>query len=303
MILNIILYSFTVFIWGSTWFAITLQLNHVDSILSVAYRFFLSSMILYIVLVVNKKNVSLRKENHALLLIQGITLYSGSYYLIYLASKYVTSGLIAVLFSSVLIFNILNIGLFYRIPPQKKSIFGGFAGVLGIILVFYPEIASANMDSLLVGFVLSVGASYLASIGNIIVQHPALRNVPVTQANAYAMAYGAAFSMIIWLGNGNIILKFSLELDYLLSLIYLSLIGSVLAFGCYITLILRMGADSAAYALILSPVIAVIISSLYENFDFNIINIIGILIVIIGNVIILSPSRVHKRKRIGPRVL
>lgn len=125
------------------------------------------------------------------------------------------------------------------------------------------------MDNLLVGFILSVGASYLASIGNIIVQHPALNNVPVTQANAYAMAYGTAFSMIIWLGNGNIILKFSFELNYLLSLVYLSLIGSVLAFGCYITLILRMGADSAAYALILSPIIAVIISSLYENFDFT----------------------------------
>lgn len=97
-------------------------------------------MILYIFFVVNKKKVSLEKKKHALLLIQGITLYSGSYYLIYLASKYVTSGLIAILCSSVLIFNILNLWLFYQIPPQKKSIFGGFAGVIGIWITFLLDL-------------------------------------------------------------------------------------------------------------------------------------------------------------------
>ncbi len=133
-------------------------------------------------------------------------------------------------------------------------------------------------------------ATYLASVGNILSARNQKQGIPVVQTNAWGMAYGAL-----------ILLAFALARDlpfawdpapaYGVSLFYLAVFGSVLAFGCYLTLVGRIGADRAAYAAVLFPVIALGISTLFEDYRWTGRAIFGFILVLAGNYLVLARAR------------
>ena len=79
-----------------------------------------------------------------------------------------------------------------------------------------------------------------------------------------------------------------ITLSYVGSLFYLSFFGTVVAFGCYLKLIGKIGADRAAYATMLFPIVALGISTVYEGYQWAPHNIIGMAVVLIGNWLVLS---------------
>jgi drug/metabolite transporter (DMT)-like permease len=85
---------------------------------------------------------------------------------------------------------------------------------------------------------------------------------------------------------------FEFTLSYITSLFYLSTIGSVIAFGCYFTLLNKIGAHKASYASIMFPAVAVVISTFIEGFLWNSHTIIGFICMIIGNIVVLSKPKV-----------
>lgn len=104
------------------------------------------------------------------------------------------------------------------------------------------------------------------------------------------MAYGAAFTLVLGVFRAGE-LQFSFAADYLIPLLYLAILGSVIAIGSYIKLIARIGADRAAYALILSPILALVLSTLVEGYHWTLPAAVGIVFVLLGNVIVLYPGR------------
>jgi drug/metabolite transporter (DMT)-like permease len=289
------LYGSTVIIWGTTWLAIKFQLGSVDPMVSVLYRFIAAAVILLVYCKLRGLNMRFRLKDHIFMALQGLVLFSVNYWLIYLAEVHVTSGLVAVIFSSIVFMNMVNGAVLLGSPIRSNVVLGGGIGVLGIVLVFWPQLVSFSLsDKTALGLLLTVVSTFMASLGNIISARHQKYNLPVVQTNAYGMAYGAVIMGVIAIFLGKPF-NFEISFPYISSLFYLSLFGTVIAFGCYLKLIGEIGADRAAYATMLFPIVALGISTVYEGYQWAAHNVIGMAIVLIGNWLVLNKKAMAKR--------
>lgn len=288
--INVLLYMAAALIWGSTWLAIKLQLTQVPPILSVGYRFCLAALILLIFCLLKHKKLAFSRKDHLFMALQGVTLFGLGYCMSYLATVYLTSGLVAVVFSTIMMWNILNLKLFMSLSIDRRAFSGGLLGLTGICILFWHDLVAFRATGGLIGLVLALIGAYLASVGNVVGSRNAINSVPVTQANAYGMAYGGLLSICIHFGfGGELIMDWSPS--YLVPMLYLTLFGSILAFGCYMLLIGRIGADYASYVMLLVPVLALVLSTIFEGYQWHMEGVSGVVLVLIGNLVILTRPR------------
>ena len=284
--MNYILYSGVILFWGSSWFAIKFQLGLVPEAVSIAYRFYIASLVLAIFCVFFKKKFNLKFNQIKWVVLQGIFLFSLNYYFIYLGTNYVKTGLVAVIFSTVTIFVLINGFLFFKEKINNNILIGALVGIIGLILIFNKELQQYSFNkNIIIGIVLNLIGTYFASIGMLISQRNQKNNIPLVQNNTISMFIGASFVLLIAVFTDNEI-NFDYNFKYISSLFYLSIIGSVLGFGFYLKLINNIGAGKASYVNVVTPVLALGISTLYENYTWDIFNSIGLLLVIFGNIII-----------------
>jgi drug/metabolite transporter (DMT)-like permease len=270
----------SVFIWGTTWFAIKYQLGVVDPLWSVAIRFILAAAILFVVCRV--RGLSWKVKDHAGLIFLGLLLFGFNYWLSYLSEIYVTSGLTAVVFSAMVFMNVFNAFLFLHLKINRRVIIGGLLGITGIILIYRPELMHTTGQNIFLGTVFAFVAAYSASLGNIVAVKIKTKGLHVFQSNAWAMFYGGlAMALLSLLLRRP--LSFDFSFPYLASLSYLVVFGSVIAFSAYLTLASRIGPDKAAYVTMFIPVVALIVSALFEGYRFTPDAIIGIGLLIGGN--------------------
>ncbi|MBL09346.1 MAG: EamA family transporter [Acidiferrobacteraceae bacterium] len=275
-------------IWGSTWIAITLQIGTVSPEISLVYRFAISALLLFIFCGIRRIELPIGWRIHGLIIILGFCLFGFNYFLFYLAADRITSGLLAVIFSTITVMNILNSALFLNRLIEVRIIFGSVVGLVGIILVFLPEVRGTEMTSDVVSAViLGVIATYLASVGNIVSAHIQKIGVEVIPSNALGMLYGTLILLFYSIIN-NSTFNFDLSFGYVSSLAYLSLFGSALAFTLYLTLVGKIGPAKAAYATVLFPIVALTLSTMFENYTWSSTASIGVILVLSGNIIVIT---------------
>ena len=286
--MTLFLYSLTVILWGTTWIAITLQNGSVDTVVSIFYRFVLAGLVLFVSLVLFGKLQKTKASDHLWFLLQGCCLFCFNFICIYSSSAYLTSGLISIIFSLSVFYNAFNNRLFWKVVPAKSIYLAGIFGIIGLTLLFWQELADNNASNeLFLGIGLAALGTYFFSLGNMISVQLNKRSVNTLTSNAYGMNYGAiVLFAIIMLTNKPFVWDDSNE--YFWSLLYLSIPGSVIGFTAYISLIKRIGANQAAYATVLFPVIALAISSVYEDYSWGTLNILGLLFVLYGNAVALN---------------
>lgn len=278
-----LLYVLTIIIWGSTWIGIKFQLGAVDPMVSVVYRFALSSVILLVFCKLRGMSLKFSFKDHGFMALLGLLLFSVNYWLVYVAEVYLTSGLVAVLFSCIVFLNIANGALFLGAPVERKMVMGSVVGIAGIGLIFMHEIESFDLtDKNLLGIAFGFSSVLLASLGNITSARNSRADIPVIQANAFGMAYGALALAVLALILGKSF-DFSMTLPYVGSLFYLAVFGSIIAFTSYLTLIRSLGADKASYSIMMVPVVALIISSFAEGYVWSVSAIVGLILVVGGN--------------------
>ena len=282
---NQLLYAATVLIWGTTWYAIKLQLGTVEADLSVAYRYILAASVLIGFCLATGRSLRFPLRHHPYIAAQGLLLFCLNYWLFYLATAHMTTGVVAVVFSLIMVMNVLNGALLFKTPVDRRVLAGAALGLAGLVLVFRHELAGLDLAS---GPVISLGlcivATYSASLGNMASLRNTRAGLPVIQVNALGMAYGAVFTCAIVLARGTPI-AFDPSPAYIVSLVYLALFGSVLAFGFYLTLLARIGADRAAYTAVLFPVVALIISTVLEDYAWTPSALAGVALILAGNVL------------------
>ncbi len=285
------LYLSTVLIWGSTWYAITLQLGVVDPVVSVAYRFAIAAVILMAWCGVRGKAMRYGVRDHVWMAGQGLFLFCANYAVFYVATGYVTSGLVSVVFSTIAAWNIVFGLIFFSTPVSARALGGAVLGIFGLGLVFLPEVQALDLsDDAALGLALCVIATILASFGNMASARNQKSGLPVLQTNAFGMAYGAAFTAAFAAVTGRAFV-WDPSFDYLWSMFYLALFGSILAFGAYLTLLGRIGAGRAAYAAILFPVVALSLSVVLEGYAFTPLAAVGAVLVLSGNILVLAKAR------------
>lgn len=288
---NSVFYLATVLIWGSSWFAITFQLGVVDPTVSVFYRFFFAGFLVLTYCAITRRRLRFSLYEHVYIALQGLCLFCVNYILIYWATSHISSGLVAVIFSMLVIMNIFNGAVFLKRPIRRVVVLGALLGMLGLMLVFWQELQIAQ-QSLSSGEVwkaltLVLLATFSASIGNILSARNQEHHLPVLQTNGFGTLYGSLIMMLYALSSGADFFT-PWDIQYSLSMAYLTVFGTIVAFGAYLSLVGQIGADKAAYAMVLFPLVALGISTVFEGFVWTPIALVGVALILIGNAVVIG---------------
>ena len=285
---NYILFLITLFCWSPTWYLIKFQLGYVDPLVSVFYRFLIAAIIIFIYLVIKNKDLKFSINHHFWFLFFGTCLYSINYVFFYLSNTYLISAFPAIVFSTVVIMNILGETFYFNKKPSLKTLIGATIGMIGIIIIFNDEIFNFSLsEGTHIGLFLALIGTFCASTGNMVHQRNLNNNFPPIQTIAYAMLYGSLVTLFVTQIRGAELL-FENSVSYISSLLYLSIFGSIFSFVSYLKLLEKVGPGRAGYVGVVMPVLALMISTIFEKLEWQIDLIIGLPILIIGAILVIN---------------
>lgn len=284
--MSVFLYVLMIFLWGLSWIAIKWQHGDVPMEVSIFYRFAVAAIVMLVIGKLWKKLQPITRRDQYFIGLQGVCLFCCNFLAFYSATLYIPSGLVAVLMATAPIFNAVHSRLFYGTQTNVNFWFGAVLGLIGISLLFAGDLLTTNWSAdTLLGLMFSLIGTWCFSIGNMLSIRNTKHNVAPFTANCYAMFYGCgALLLIIWVRGLSF--EFSVTTQYVGSLMYLAIPASVLGFTCYLMLVDKLGASNAAYILVLTPIVALSASAIYENYQWTSYSTLGLVLVILGNVLI-----------------
>ncbi len=293
----IIAFAACVLIWGSTWYAIEFQLGDVAKEWSVFYRFALSAILLQAWCTLRGMKANFGRQGHLAAAGTGIFLFGINYLLVYAGTEHLTSGLVAVAFSTLSLMNIISARIFLGTPVHLPVLGAAIIGIGGLAMVFGHEITQFSWaDETMIGLGFCLSATVTASLGNTIAASDKAKAFPILPFTALALFYSSGFNLLVALASGQPML-FNTSLPYIVSLLYLAVFGTVIAFTVYLWLIAKIGVARAGYISVVMPLVALTISTIYEGFVWSAAALAGLVLIIIGNVMIIRLKNHNKPRR------
>jgi len=285
----ITLFAISSLIWGSTWLAIKFQLDYVSPDVSVAYRFTLAAMLLATWCAVTRRSLRFDARSHAFIALQGVLMFGFNYVAVYWAERYAKSGLVAILFSTIVFMVPLGARGVFGTPIAPRMLVAALLGIIGVTLLFVPELTQGNHEgNTALGIMLGLGATVIAAAGNLAAMRNQRRGIPLLAGTAWGMAYGALAAALTGIAHGAT-WSFDTRVEYVLSLSYLTIFGSVAAFLAYLTLLQRAGPGLASYVGVTTPVIAMMFSTAFEAYRWTPLAVLGVALAVAGNWLALKP--------------
>jgi drug/metabolite transporter (DMT)-like permease len=269
-------------IWGSTWFVITGQIDGVPAAWSVFYRFLLATPALFLAAVLMKNRLRLTKAEHLLALSVGVAQFSGNFLFVYNAERYITSGIVAVMFALLMVPNAAFARLFIGEKVQSGFITGSLVAIAGVSLLLVHEWEVAPLGgNVALGIVLTIGGMLAASIANVVQANPTGRGVPMVSLLAWAMLYGMLFDLgfaLVTAGTPPVPQNW----QFWEGTAYLAIIGSVVTFPLHYNLVREIGAGKTAYNGIVTVCVAMLLSTLFEGYQWTTLPAAGAVLALIG---------------------
>lgn len=282
------LFVVCVFIWGSTWIAITYQLGEVSPVLSVAYRITIAACCLLLFCWWRKIPLVLPRHIHFKMACVGLMLFTLNYTFLYESQHYIVSAVLALMSSLIIYFNVFLRRVLLGKPIRVEVLIGATLGLSGIALIFMPEFSSVGSLTLLwTGIGLAVASFIFASLGNVISERIMDHGTQVMPMNFWAMTYGLVF-MYSYVVLTDVEFVIPTRLDYYISLIYLAVFGTVLAFGAYMKLMQQIGSDKSAYVVLMYPIVALVLSTMFEDYQWYPQTFVGVIVVLLGNAVVMG---------------
>ncbi|MEP2735097.1 MAG: DMT family transporter [Erythrobacter sp.] len=278
-------------IWGSTWFIITGQIDGVPAAWSVFYRFALATPALFLVAFLMKRRLRLTRPEHLLAALVGVFQFSGNFLFVYHAELYVTSGIVAMMFGLLMVPNAIFGRLFLGEKVQGGFLLGSAIAIIGVSSLLFHE-WQANPDAGVIGGNVGLGiflallGILAASFANVVQANPTGRAVPMVSLLAWAMLYGTLFNLgFAWITAGPP--PFPTAPNYWLGIVYLALIGSVITFPLHYNLVREIGAGRTAYNSILTISVAMLISTVFEGYQWTWLTVGGMVLAVVGMILAL----------------
>ncbi len=279
------LYILMIFAWGFSWIAIKFQQGTVAMEVSILYRFAIAASFMFIVGYFFKKIQKIHPRHHLFFALQGLCLFCVNFLAFYSSTSYIASGLTAVIMATAPIFNALHGKLFYRTPTTVNFWLGVIVGLAGISLLFIGDLLQTNWSTeVITGLLYALLGTWCFSIGNMISIRNTRNEIRPYTATSYSMIYGCLALLVIIIFKD---LSFNIETNirYLGGLLYLAIPATVIGFTAYLVLVDRIGANNAAYLLVITPIVALVISTIFEGYQWTNASTVGLLLVVLGNVL------------------
>ncbi len=287
------LFAIAVVIWSTTWHAILYQLESTPPEAGVALRFALAGALALGIAAWRGDRLRCTAREHGRIALQGVFMYSLAYLCVYHAEKHVPSGLVAVGYSASPLVNGIGAWLLWRSTLTPRFIVGGVSCVGGVALVFAPEFDRVTAgDTTLQGALFTIGAVLLSAAGSLLASRNAMHRLPFWPTIGWGMLYSAVLSgLVLWASGQTVSLPSPAAAPaWWLSLAYLAIAGSVVAFACYLTLQQRIGPGAASTVGVMTPFVALAISAAFEGFRPTAMTWLGGALAVVGNVLILRPK-------------
>ena len=252
-----------------------------------AWRFLLASLLLFAYCAARRLPLRFGARQHAWIALQGALMFSVSYVFVYYAEQHVVSGLVAVGYSASPLLGMLGMRACFGTPMTGRIAAGSALGIAGIGLVFWPELAHLRgSGEVALGALYTALAVVVSTLGSLAAHRNQAAKLPLWQTMAWGMLYGSglSFTMAAVLGRP---LDFEATAPYVLSLLYLAVLGSIIAFAGYLTLLQRIGAARSGYIGVMVPIVALVISAAFERFAWHALTFAGIAVSVAGNIVIL----------------
>lgn len=281
-------------IWGSTWLVIKDQISEVPPSWSVSYRFIIAAAAMFALAAFKRLPFRLDRPGYLLALILGFFQFTFNFNFVYNAELFITSGLVAVLFALLMVPNAILGRIFLGHKLTAPFLGGSAIAASGIALLFWHEYRSspASLEQVLLGAALTLGGILSASIANVMQAGQRLKSYPIITVLAWAMLFGALINVAIsWITVGPP--SYETRASYWGGIVYLGVIGSVVTFPLYFSMIRDIGPGKAAYTSVLVPVVAMILSTIFEAYVWTGLAAAGAVLAMIG---LLVSLRVRKPK-------
>lgn len=281
---ELFLYVAVIVGWSTSWYPLSLQLGVVAPEVSLVWRFSISGLMMFGICALSGIDLRFGRAEHGRFLMLGMALFSTNFALFYNASLYAASGLLAVMLSMSSLINVGLAAVNNRRPPPLLQVAAALTGLAGLGLVFLPELqmSSTVLTSMAFGFAGTISFC----IGNMMSSASQGRGIHVLASTSWGMIYGTGFMVLVALVRGH---DFIIDpsVSYLGSLAWLIVVSSVMTFACYLSLIGRIGPGRAAYATVVFPIFALLISARYEGYEWTLLSFAGMGLVVIGNLMMI----------------
>ena len=273
-------------IWGGTWLVIRDQIASVPASWSISYRFMIAASAMFVLAAMRREPLRLVAGGLRWALLLGLFQFTLNFGFVYNAESYITSGLVAVMFALLVVPNAIFGRIFLGQPITGAFVLGSAIAALGVSLLFAHEWRSspATLSDVLLGAALTVGGILSASAANITQAMEGAKRQPFLALLAWSMTAGAVINTIYALvADGPP--QFDPRASYTLGILYLGLAGSVVTFPLYYGLVRKVGAGRAAYSSVIVPIVAMVLSTLFEGFEWGLLPATGAVITLVGMVV------------------
>ena len=281
---ELLLYSIVVFGWSTSWLPLKWQLGVVAPEVSLLWRFVIAATVMFVISIYLRQSLIFHWRTHMRLALLGLCIFSTNFAFFYHGGKGVASGLLAVVFSSASLVNVLMTAVLGRSRPRIAHLLAAMVGLTGVVCLFWPELQLSN--TALTSLALCLIGTLFFCTGNMVSAACQKRGIPIFASASWGMLYGACYLALFSFISNH---EFTIEptAKYVLGLVWLALVSSVMTFAAYLSLIGRIGPSRAGYATVIFPVFALLISTVFESYTWSSLAFIGLGLVIFGNVIML----------------
>ena len=281
---ELLLYSMVVFGWSTSWLPLKWQLGVVAPEVSLLWRFVIAATVMFVISIYLRQSLIFHWRTHLRLALLGLCIFSTNFAFFYHGGKGVASGLLAVVFSSASLVNVIMTAVLGRSRPRIAHLLAAMIGLTGVVCLFWPELQLSN--TALTSLALCLIGTLFFCTGNMVSAACQKRGIPIFASASWGMLYGACYlALFSFISNHDFIIEPTAK--YVLGLVWLALVSSVMTFAAYLSLIGRIGPSRAGYATVIFPVFALLISTVFESYTWSSLAFIGLGLVICGNVIML----------------
>lgn len=298
---NLAAFMLVSLIWGGTWLVIRDQISSVPPSWSITWRFIVAAIGMFILAKLRGEPLGLGRDGWRWALALGLFQFSLNFSFVYNAEKFITSGLVAVMFALLVVPNAILGRIVLGQPIRREFVIGSSIAAIGVAMLFAQEwrASSATLAEVLTGAALTVGGILAASAANIVQAMDGAKRQPLLTLLAWSMTVGVVLNAGFALATQGPP-QFDSRPEYTLGILYLGLAGSVITFPLYYGLVRKVGAGTAAYSSVIVPIVAMVLSTLFEGFVWGLLPAAGAVITLVGMVVAMRGRAAPPPRRATP---
>jgi drug/metabolite transporter (DMT)-like permease len=272
-------------IWGSTWIVIRDQLAAVPAQWSITYRFAIAAVAMAALTKMRRESLRLDRSGMKAALVIGVAQFVVNFNGVYMAEKFITSGLVATVFALLVIPNTLLAWAMLGHKPSRTFLLWSIPSIAGVLLLFIHELneRGGGSDGIVAGIGFTIIGLLGAAFANVFQAKDWVSRHSLYPLLAWSMAIGAVADGIIAFAVAGPPV-FEARTGYWLGLFYLAFAASAVAFSLYFPVVRRIGPSKAAYSAVMVPLIAMSFSTWFEGFRWTPLTIGGVILALGGMV-------------------